>query len=299
MDNQKKFRLDLINASIYVSMICLICLVFNPKPTEARHTKSLQNQRHRTLTLQHSQRSQQARKNANKALNNHQIKQLSRQEQVPHQQPQRGEKKKLEQIMRVMMERNGNNSIYRTLFRGPEVYGTRIAYALNKQNGRSIRPADPGFSRESRNRISQRQNIAIEGPRVTFHLDGELSPHNRIQNPPVNRHRDTRQQVLQRRLDVESLTNIIQLNKEQIQYCYNRELKSRRNLQGKLRISMQINMQGRVNRIRFIENDLGSNVANCVERVIRKWQFPKPERSHITVEIPFDFYIANQGIAKK
>ncbi|MCA9507620.1 MAG: AgmX/PglI C-terminal domain-containing protein [Myxococcales bacterium] len=79
-----------------------------------------------------------------------------------------------------------------------------------------------------------------------------------------------------------------------IQQCYERALKTNTKLRGKVILEWSINEEGRVVKIRVIENTLGdSNVANCISDIIKRIRFPGATKGIVPVRKTFVFESAS------
>ncbi|HEV8320994.1 MAG TPA: AgmX/PglI C-terminal domain-containing protein [Myxococcota bacterium] len=94
-------------------------------------------------------------------------------------------------------------------------------------------------------------------------------------------------------LDSAAVADVVKRRLSAIKDCYERELKRKPKLAGKIRIRFTINAAGRVDAgaTKVVENGMGDDeVAACMTDRISKWRFPTPEGGgSVTVEYPFVF----------
>jgi len=94
-------------------------------------------------------------------------------------------------------------------------------------------------------------------------------------------------------LDSAAIADVVKRRLSAIKDCYERELKRKTKLAGKIRIRFTINAAGRVDAgaTKVVENGMGDDdVAACMVDRIAKWRFPTPEGGgNVTVEYPFVF----------
>ena len=72
--------------------------------------------------------------------------------------------------------------------------------------------------------------------------------------------------------------------------CYDKELKTKPTLAGKLQVRWTIGRDGQTNNVSFTSNSLGdAKVAACVKRVLTTMRFKEPEGGICVVQWPFVF----------
>lgn len=92
-----------------------------------------------------------------------------------------------------------------------------------------------------------------------------------------------------RTISAEQIKEIVRQNSGQVRACYERELKSRPQLQGKLVVAWTIGADGRVRAPRTVLDTTGGDgLSSCVRRSIGEWRFASAE-SPQDVEYPFVF----------
>jgi TonB family protein len=76
-----------------------------------------------------------------------------------------------------------------------------------------------------------------------------------------------------------------------IQKCYERRLKIRRDLEGKIYVLITIGPRGKVLEA-SIDRDLvgDAQLKDCILRLIRSWRFPSPKGGEVTILYPFRFF---------
>ncbi len=91
-------------------------------------------------------------------------------------------------------------------------------------------------------------------------------------------------------VDAEQIGRFIRTRQQAITACYEQELRRNPNLRGRLLVNIFIGTNGRVTRIDFLEDSVGSTgVANCVRARIRSWMFPVRPPEETAVTVPFIF----------
>lgn len=86
------------------------------------------------------------------------------------------------------------------------------------------------------------------------------------------------------------IQRVVKARARGIKYCYEKELKTKPEMSGKLMVSWRIGLDGKVMKPRVESNTLGSKkVAGCVTRSIQRWRFPPPEGGMCQVRYPFVF----------
>ncbi len=97
-----------------------------------------------------------------------------------------------------------------------------------------------------------------------------------------------------RTLPPAAIKSTIKRNLPQVKACYERELKQKPTLEGKVVVAWTIGADGRVRRPRVVRNSTGSRgFLPCVTRSVASWRFPRAE-SPSDIEYPFVFR-SNQG----
>ncbi|UJR84729.1 AgmX/PglI C-terminal domain-containing protein [Sandaracinus amylolyticus] len=94
--------------------------------------------------------------------------------------------------------------------------------------------------------------------------------------------------------DVRVVIRMIQTRQAQIRACYERELRERLDLEGRVKISMTIEESGDVTNVRVVERTIpgppGEAIGECIVRVVRGFRFrPGPEGGRVTYQFPFVF----------
>lgn len=91
-------------------------------------------------------------------------------------------------------------------------------------------------------------------------------------------------------LDRDQIIAVINRNRGQIVYCYEKGLQSQPGLGGRVAVSFIIGPNGRINTASVAQSSLDSRtVENCIVSRMKTWQFPKPVgRVNVDVLYPFE-----------
>ena len=89
-------------------------------------------------------------------------------------------------------------------------------------------------------------------------------------------------------LDKAIIRRYIKRNINKVRYCYERELVTKKTLQGTVTASFTIGVDGRV-RSSTATGMGNKNVESCVASVIARIAFPQPKRGEVIVKYPFTF----------
>ncbi len=90
-------------------------------------------------------------------------------------------------------------------------------------------------------------------------------------------------------MDKEAIRAVIRENLIPIRHCYEKELKAKRNLYGKLILEWDIEDTGKVSRVE-VKKAFDANVDSCLADVIKNAKFPAaPKGSVGRVSFPFMF----------
>ncbi|MEZ4463923.1 MAG: AgmX/PglI C-terminal domain-containing protein [bacterium] len=100
-----------------------------------------------------------------------------------------------------------------------------------------------------------------------------------------------REPVVEDGLSREEVQRVVRLKKAEYRACYERELQSRRDLEGKLTMKWVVGPDGKVLAASVVDSTLASDeVGACIGRAIKRWQFPRPRGGGVvTVRYPFLF----------
>ena len=92
-------------------------------------------------------------------------------------------------------------------------------------------------------------------------------------------------------LDREIIRRIIRQHRAEYQYCYEKELNKKRDLNGKIKVKFTIAGSGTVIAAKVTESTMNnSNVERCLVKRIRRWVFPEPKGGGVViVTYPFIF----------
>lgn len=91
-------------------------------------------------------------------------------------------------------------------------------------------------------------------------------------------------------LDRDQIIAVINRNKGQIIYCYEKGLQAKPSIGGRVAVSFIIGAAGRITQANVAESSLGSNlVENCMLQRMKTWQFPRPVgKVNVDVLYPFE-----------
>lgn len=97
-------------------------------------------------------------------------------------------------------------------------------------------------------------------------------------------------------LDRDQIIAVINRNKGQIIYCYEKGLQAKPSIGGRVSVSFVIGPAGRITTANIAESSLGSNmVENCMLGKMKSWQFPQPVgRVNVDVLYPFELMRVSQ-----
>lgn len=97
-------------------------------------------------------------------------------------------------------------------------------------------------------------------------------------------------------LDRDQIIAVINRNKGQIIYCYEKGLQAKPSIGGRVSVSFVIGAAGRITTANIAESSLGSNmVENCMLGKMKSWQFPRPVgRVNVDVLYPFELMRVSQ-----
>ncbi|MBN1962113.1 MAG: FHA domain-containing protein [Deltaproteobacteria bacterium] len=92
-------------------------------------------------------------------------------------------------------------------------------------------------------------------------------------------------------LDPAVIKKVIDQNRNQIRYCYEKELNVHQNLEGRVAMTWIISATGSVAKVMVRDSTLkNANVEDCIKKKILNWKFPAPAGGGIvTVNYPFIF----------
>ena len=102
-------------------------------------------------------------------------------------------------------------------------------------------------------------------------------------------------------IDRDAILRVVNRNRYELQFCYERELMRRPNLKGKVVVEWQISPQGKVINEKIVSSSFSKgNLGKCVLLRLRNWRFPvgtvvaTPDGGLPAIEIPFGFFPNNQ-----
>ena len=81
-----------------------------------------------------------------------------------------------------------------------------------------------------------------------------------------------------------------------IKACYERALKRKANLSGRVKVRWTITVAGMVSDVEIEEDSVGdSEVSSCMKGLVRRWRFPAPSSGSVDVVYPFIFEPAKEA----
>jgi pSer/pThr/pTyr-binding forkhead associated (FHA) protein len=96
-------------------------------------------------------------------------------------------------------------------------------------------------------------------------------------------------------LSKEVIRRIIGRHINEVRFCYEQELNSRPDLQGRISIKFIISPTGAVQTAAVDNSDMGNaKVEQCIAQAVRRWTFPAPEGGGIVV-VSYPFVLAQTG----
>ncbi len=81
---------------------------------------------------------------------------------------------------------------------------------------------------------------------------------------------------------------VVRKHRPQVRTCYERRLKVNNLLQGRLVLRLRVGRRGEVESVQVGGSLRDREVAACVRKLARQWQFPKPKGGCALVEAPFN-----------
>ncbi len=97
--------------------------------------------------------------------------------------------------------------------------------------------------------------------------------------------------VVEDGLSRDEIQRVVRLKQGEYRYCYEKQLQSRPDLEGKVTLKFVVGPTGRVLVTEVLEDTLGEGeVASCIANKARNWQFPRPRGGGVVaVKYPFLF----------
>ena len=93
-------------------------------------------------------------------------------------------------------------------------------------------------------------------------------------------------------LDRDQIIAVINKNKGQIIYCYERGLQAQPSIGGRVAVDFTIGPNGTITNAKVAQTSLGSKfVENCMIAKMKTWQFPKPV-GKVNVDVLYPFELA-------
>ena len=92
------------------------------------------------------------------------------------------------------------------------------------------------------------------------------------------------------RADLESIAREIRARRKAIAACYERALKTKPTLAGKLVVRFSITAAGTIAAVDIDDDTLGApEVGACVRAIIQRWRFAPPAEAPVELSFPFVF----------
>lgn len=86
-----------------------------------------------------------------------------------------------------------------------------------------------------------------------------------------------------------SIRRVMNRKKSGIRACYENALRHNGRLSGKLVISFEINLRGRLKNLSFGGSLSSHKLERCIRRIARSWRFSRPEEEPVYVDYPIVF----------
>ena len=137
--------------------------------------------------------------------------------------------------------------------------------ATARSHGRKISTAGPGI-----------KDVRDTGPVVERDVSSRL----KVDRPIIEG----------RRADLESIAREIRARRKAIAACYERALKTKPTLAGKLVVRFSITAAGTIAAVDIDDDTLGApEVGACVRAIIQHWRFAPPAEAPVELSFPFVF----------
>jgi len=92
------------------------------------------------------------------------------------------------------------------------------------------------------------------------------------------------------KIDGKVVNKFINARFGQVRNCYERRLKKNAMLEGSLDLNINVSSKGKVTSIGVNKNTVGDDLMlQCVKKVIRHWEFPKPDGGRVVIGKSFKF----------
>jgi hypothetical protein len=91
-------------------------------------------------------------------------------------------------------------------------------------------------------------------------------------------------------LSKEEIQKVINQHIGEIQYCYEKQLRTQPGLSGRVVLDWTVNLQGKVTVVKVSQSTLASSEAtNCMMQKLKTWKFPSPRGGAVSIVFPFVF----------
>jgi len=88
-----------------------------------------------------------------------------------------------------------------------------------------------------------------------------------------------------------AIRSVVASHRDEVRRCYERALRARPGLQGRVTVRFAIAPSGRVRSVHAEASALGRDLESCLEKRISRWRFPaaSPSRGEVRISYPFVF----------
>lgn len=91
-------------------------------------------------------------------------------------------------------------------------------------------------------------------------------------------------------LSKEEIQKVINQHIGEIQYCYEKQLRTQPGLSGRVVLDWTVNLQGKVTVVKIAQSTMASSEAtNCMMQKLKTWKFPNPRGGAVSIVFPFVF----------
>jgi hypothetical protein len=91
-------------------------------------------------------------------------------------------------------------------------------------------------------------------------------------------------------IDKAAVNQYINGHFDEVKACYEHRLKANSFLEGELDLNIEIALTGKVTGITANKDTIrDSEMLSCIKKVVRRWEFPKPKGSSVTIAKTFTF----------
>lgn len=153
--------------------------------------------------------------------------------------------------------------------RGPTSAGGSGLLGLGTRGGGRVGPAAGGGSVGIGALTTSREPGRGVEPALKRRRQGHIVPGRVVHSPG---------------LDKREVRRVMTRNRARLQFCYEKELNPKPNLQGKVSLEFTVLPNGQVSKVRSANSTLQDEVVEaCLERVVRSLRFPKPRGGGVVI----------------